>query len=102
MPLQSLANYGIQSQGQGAVATVTGAVKLTGNGAIGVYVKDGGAVDVDGDGVRFMSGVKQTGFLIYGKGSAVSVRTPFRMSRRRIPRSTALTVARVTAPSAQP
>lgn len=71
------ANYGIQSQGQGAVATVTGAVKLTGNGAIGVYVKDGGAVDVDGDGVRFMSGVKQTGFLIYGKGSAVSVQNSF-------------------------
>lgn len=67
------ANYGIQSQGANALATLTGTVELSGDGAIGVYVKDGGAVDVDGGGIGFMSGVKQTGILIYGNGSSVNV-----------------------------
>lgn len=33
-------NYGIVSQGKGAKATLTGNVDLTGDGAIGVYVKE--------------------------------------------------------------
>ncbi|MCT4711103.1 autotransporter outer membrane beta-barrel domain-containing protein, partial [Enterobacteriaceae bacterium H11S18] len=66
------ANYGIQSIGAGAKATNAGHVVLTGDGAIGVYAKDGGQVAVDGGSVDFVTGTRQTGFLIYGADSSIT------------------------------
>jgi autotransporter family porin len=68
------ANYGIQALGAGAVANNGGNVELTGDGAIGVYAKNGGKVAVDGGSVDFVSGTKQTGFLIYGADSSITAK----------------------------
>ncbi|ENY5348485.1 TPA: autotransporter outer membrane beta-barrel domain-containing protein [Klebsiella aerogenes] len=65
-------NYGIVSQGKGAKATLTGNVDLTGDGAIGVYVKEGGVAAVDGGNVNFVSGVNQTGYVIHGADSSIT------------------------------
>jgi autotransporter family porin len=66
------ANYGIQSQGVKAKAILTGNVDLTGDGAIGVYVKDGGTAEVDGGSVNFRNGVNQIGYVIHGADSSVT------------------------------
>ncbi|MCT4712148.1 autotransporter outer membrane beta-barrel domain-containing protein, partial [Enterobacteriaceae bacterium H11S18] len=66
------ANYGIQAEGKDARAILTGNVDLTGDGAIGVYARDGGSVNVDGGSINFLSGTKQLGLLIYGEGSSVA------------------------------
>ncbi|MFA3760485.1 autotransporter outer membrane beta-barrel domain-containing protein [Yersinia sp. 2466 StPb PI] len=68
-----LANYGIQAVGAGAVANLSGEVKLAGDGAIGVVAEDKGTINVSGTGqVEFVSGTKQVGYLIYGTGSSVN------------------------------
>ncbi|MCU6420513.1 autotransporter outer membrane beta-barrel domain-containing protein [Klebsiella aerogenes] len=66
------ANYGIRAVGQGSQATVTGEVNLKGDGVVGVYARNGGAIDVDGGHVNFVEGQNQTGYLIYGAGSSVT------------------------------
>lgn len=68
-----LANYGIQAVGIGAVANLSGEVKLAGDGAIGVVAEDKGTINVTGTGqVEFVSGKKQVGYLIYGTGSSIN------------------------------
>lgn len=65
-------NYGIVAQGNGAKATLTGNVDLTGDRAIGVYVKDGGVATVNGGDVNFVSGVNQIGYVIHGADSSIT------------------------------
>ncbi|CQJ14530.1 autotransporter outer membrane beta-barrel domain-containing protein [Yersinia mollaretii] len=72
-PVTNLANYGIQAVGVGAVANLSGAVKLAGDGAIGVVAEGQGTINVSGTGqVEFVSGKKQVGYLIYGTGSSIN------------------------------
>ncbi|KLF28660.1 hypothetical protein YA29_16330, partial [Klebsiella aerogenes] len=66
------ANYGIQSHGKGAKAILTGHVQLKGDGAIGVYVRDGGVAEVNEGSVDFLSGVNQTGYVIHGADSSIT------------------------------
>lgn len=65
-------NYGIVVNGIKSKATLTGNVDLTGDRAIGVYVKDGGMAEVNGGAVNFVSGVNQTGYVIHGADSSIT------------------------------
>lgn len=66
------ANYGIWSEGTGAVATNSGVVELQGDRAIGIHARNQGVVNLEGTGeVEFTSGENQIGYFIYGAGSSV-------------------------------
>ncbi|PSY37479.1 autotransporter outer membrane beta-barrel domain-containing protein, partial [Escherichia albertii] len=65
-------NYGIFSQGENALAILSGTVNLSGDGAIGVHARDKGEIDVTENGaVNFINGVNQTGYYIFGSGSTI-------------------------------
>jgi autotransporter family porin len=67
------ANYGIWSEGAGAVAIHSGNVELKGDGAIGVHARNQGIVNQQGGGnVLFDSGENQIGYYVYGAGSAIN------------------------------
>ncbi|WBM72293.1 autotransporter outer membrane beta-barrel domain-containing protein [Buttiauxella sp. WJP83] len=71
-PVSKTANYGIQAEGAGAVATQSGTVALKGDRAIGIYAKNKGVVKLEGAGqVAFDSGENQLGYFVYGAGSAI-------------------------------
>lgn len=68
-----LRNYGIWSEGGASVATLTGAVNLSGNGGIGVHARSGGQASVSGSGtVNFSGGSNQIGYFAYGVGAAIT------------------------------
>lgn len=71
-PVTKYANYGIYAQGENALAILSGAVNLNGDGAIGVHARDQGKIDVTQNGtVNFGSGENQTGYYIFGAGSSI-------------------------------
>ncbi|SUW63386.1 Outer membrane protein IcsA autotransporter precursor [Buttiauxella agrestis] len=66
------ANYGIWSEGTGAVATNSGIVELKGDRAIGIHARNQGVVNLEGTGrVEFTTGENQIGYFIYGAGSSI-------------------------------
>ncbi|CAB3706173.1 hypothetical protein LMG3458_02938 [Achromobacter deleyi] len=68
-----LRNYAIWSEGANSKVTLSGAVNLTGDGAIGVHARSGGAVAVSGAGmVNFGGGIKQTGYFVYGPNAQIT------------------------------
>jgi autotransporter family porin len=72
-PTSGVHNFGIWATGVGSSATLTGKVNLTGDGAIGVHVREGATADVSGSGqVTFADGSDQIGFFVYGPGSSVT------------------------------
>ncbi|HID4133842.1 TPA: autotransporter outer membrane beta-barrel domain-containing protein [Pluralibacter gergoviae] len=71
-PLTHYANYGIYADGKNALAVLSGVVNLNGDGAIGVHARNNAEIDVAERGtVNFNKGVNQTGYYIYGAGSAI-------------------------------
>ncbi|WP_145520347.1 autotransporter outer membrane beta-barrel domain-containing protein [Yersinia mollaretii] len=72
-PLTQTANYGIWSEGVGAITTQSGTVVLNGNGAIGIHARNKGTVNLEGNSeVEFSSGENQIGYFIYGAGSSIN------------------------------
>lgn len=72
-PATKTANYGIWSEGGGAVATNSGVVELQGERGIGIHARNGGAVNLAGNGqVTFTQGENQIGYFIFGAGSSVN------------------------------
>jgi autotransporter family porin len=68
-----LRNYGIWAQGANSVATLSGAVNLSGVGGIGVHARDLGKISItNSGGVNFANGSDQIGYFIYGPGSAIT------------------------------
>lgn len=68
-----LRNYGIWAQGANSVATLSGAVNLSGIGGIGVHARDLGKISITDTGrVNFANGSDQIGYFIYGPGSAIT------------------------------
>ncbi|WP_330998790.1 autotransporter outer membrane beta-barrel domain-containing protein [Intestinirhabdus alba] len=66
-------NYGVVAEGTGALAIISGEINLNGDRGVGVYVKDGGVINVNNQGaINFISGQNQTGYLIYGANSTVN------------------------------
>ncbi|WP_284209288.1 ESPR domain-containing protein, partial [Chitiniphilus shinanonensis] len=67
-----LRSYGIWAEGSGSAVGLSGAVNLTGEGAIGVHARDGGQVAVSGAGVvNFSAGTHQIGYYLYGPGATI-------------------------------
>ncbi len=68
-----LRNYGVWSEGAGAMATLEGNVNLSGDGAIGVHARADGDVTIAGAGnVNFVGGRGQVGYFMYGAGSTIT------------------------------
>jgi autotransporter family porin len=66
-------NYGVVAEATGALAIISGDINLKGDRAVGVYAQNGGIINVINQGaVNFITGQNQTGYLIYGAGSAVN------------------------------
>jgi outer membrane autotransporter protein len=73
-PASGTRNFGVWVNGAQGAATVTGAVNLAGNGAIGAFAQNGGRIDVAGAAVpRFIGGTDQIGFFASGAGSRIDV-----------------------------
>lgn len=73
MSLTGLRNYGVWSEGAGAMATLEGNVNLSGDGAIGVHARADGDVTIAGAGnVNFVGGRSQVGYFMYGAGSTIA------------------------------
>ncbi|CAG2261637.1 membrane protein [Burkholderia sola] len=73
-PASDTRNYGVWAEGPLAMATLDGALNLTGTGAIGVHARSGATIDVGANAVpAFMSGTNQIGFYAYGAGSKINV-----------------------------
>ncbi|MGH1501616.1 autotransporter outer membrane beta-barrel domain-containing protein [Yersinia proxima] len=71
--LTQTANYGIWSEGVGAITTQSGTVVLNGNGAIGIHARNKGMVSLEGNSeVEFSSGENQIGYFIYSAGSSIN------------------------------
>ncbi|MDR7948299.1 autotransporter outer membrane beta-barrel domain-containing protein [Achromobacter aegrifaciens] len=71
-PSTGLRNYGIWSQGAKSRVTLTGAVNMAGDGAIGVHARDGGNVVIAGNGaINFQGGKNQIGYLVFGPSSSI-------------------------------
>ncbi|MDR0786853.1 MAG: hypothetical protein LBG44_03200, partial [Gemmatimonadota bacterium] len=74
-----LRNYGIVAEGVSgtaqSTATLSGELNLNGDGAIGVFVRDRGQVNIVDDGriVFDSSASDQIGYYVYGAGSAVNI-----------------------------
>ena len=67
-----LRNYGIWSTGDNSRATLTGALNLTGDGAVGAYAENGGNVTISGNGaVNFNNGTNQLGYYVYGPTASI-------------------------------
>lgn len=70
-------NYGVWVEGRPndmyyARAKIDGTIELAGDGAVGVYVKDGGQADVtEHANPQFVSGKQQIGFYVYGVQSKI-------------------------------
>ncbi|EDQ7941400.1 autotransporter outer membrane beta-barrel domain-containing protein [Salmonella enterica] len=68
-----LRNYGIWSTGDNSRATLTGALNLTGDGAVGAYAENGGNVTISGNGaVNFDNGTNQLGYYVYGPTASIT------------------------------
>ncbi|MDM0070563.1 autotransporter outer membrane beta-barrel domain-containing protein [Variovorax sp. J31P207] len=68
-----LRNYGIWSEGNNSLATLSGNVNLSGVGAIGVHARGGGDVNITGAGnVNFVNGSNQIGYFMFGAGSTIN------------------------------
>jgi outer membrane autotransporter protein len=68
-----LRNYGVWAQGTNSVATLSGAVNLSGVGGIGVHARDRGKISITDTGrVNFANGSDQIGYFIYGPGSTIT------------------------------
>ncbi|OZI34767.1 hypothetical protein CAL29_14960 [Bordetella genomosp. 10] len=67
-------NFGVWVNGAQGVAQVSGAVNLTGTGAVGVFAQNGGTINVDAGAVpQFLAGTDQIGFYAAGAGSSINV-----------------------------
>lgn len=72
-PTTGLRNYGLWSRSSGSKITLTGAVNLAGDGAIGVHARESGSIAIDGAGeVKFVSGTDQIGFFVYGPSASLT------------------------------
>jgi len=68
-----LRNYGIWSEAAPSIATLSGTITLTGEGAIGVHARSAGSVIITGSGaVVFNSGSNQIGYFLFGPGSTIN------------------------------
>lgn len=68
-----LRNYGIWSEGASSLATLSGSVNLSGNGAIGVHARGDGDVNISGAGaINFVGGSNQIGYFMFGVGSTIN------------------------------
>ncbi|GAA4330520.1 hypothetical protein GCM10023144_18280 [Pigmentiphaga soli] len=73
-PASGTRNFGMWVDGAQAQGRIAGALNLTGDGAIGLFAQDGGAIVVaDGAAPRFLAGTEQIGFYASGAGSAIHV-----------------------------
>lgn len=64
-------NYGAWVEGTGSRVDISGEISLTGDGAVGVFAKDGGNLTLSGNGAVVFGGSDQVGFYVYGDGSAI-------------------------------
>lgn len=64
-------NYGAWVEGTGSRVDISGEISLTGDGAVGVFAKDGGDLTLSGNGAVVFGGSDQVGFYVYGDGSAI-------------------------------
>ncbi|OZI63012.1 autotransporter outer membrane beta-barrel domain-containing protein [Bordetella genomosp. 11] len=73
-PASGTRNFGVWVDGAQGVASVSGAINLGGNGAIGVFAQNGGTVNVAAGSVpQFVGGSDQIGFFAAGAGSTINV-----------------------------
>ncbi len=69
----NMRNYGVWSEGNTTLSTLSGTINLSGNYAVATHVRNQGRVDVIGSGtVNFLSGTHQIGFFAYGANSTLS------------------------------
>jgi len=67
-------NFGVWVNGAQGVAQISGAINLTGTGAIGVFAQNGGTINIDAGAVpAFLAGTDQIGFYAAGAGSSINV-----------------------------
>ncbi|HTK00578.1 MAG TPA: autotransporter outer membrane beta-barrel domain-containing protein, partial [Bordetella sp.] len=73
-PASGTRNFGVWVDGAQGVASVSGAINLSGIGAIGVFAQNGGTINVASGSVpQFLGGTDQIGFFAAGAGSAINV-----------------------------
>ncbi|EHG6070528.1 autotransporter outer membrane beta-barrel domain-containing protein [Salmonella enterica subsp. diarizonae serovar 61:z52:z53] len=70
-PTSDIRNYGAWVDGAGSRVDVSGRINLTGAGAVGGFVKDGGSLTLSGNGSVVFGNNNQVGFYVYGDGSAI-------------------------------
>ena len=76
-PEKLVRNYGVWVDGRTddthfARAKIDGRIKLTGDGAVGVYVRNGGIAQItDSANPEFLDGERQIGFYVYGSKSGI-------------------------------
>ena len=69
----ALRNYGGWAEGVGSKINITGNIKLSGDGAIGLHARNGSQIDLSEQGrVEFVDGRNQIGFYVYGPGSTIN------------------------------
>ncbi|EIZ4568895.1 TPA: autotransporter outer membrane beta-barrel domain-containing protein [Escherichia coli] len=64
-------NYGAWVEGTGSRVDISGEISLTGDGAVGVFAKNGGDLILSGNGAVVFGGSNQVGFYVYGDGSTI-------------------------------
>jgi outer membrane autotransporter barrel domain len=68
-----LKNFGAWVEGANSLLTMSGDVNLNADNAIGLHVRDGGAINITDTGeVVFGSGKNQIGYFVYGEGSEIT------------------------------
>jgi outer membrane autotransporter protein len=73
-PASGTRNFGVWVNGAQGVASISGALNLTGMGAIGAFAQNGGTINVAGAAVpQFLGNTDQIGFFAAGAGSAINV-----------------------------
>ncbi|EHJ8506378.1 autotransporter outer membrane beta-barrel domain-containing protein [Salmonella enterica subsp. diarizonae serovar 47:k:z53:[z84]] len=70
-PTNNIRNYGAWVDGAGSSVDVSGKINLTGAGAVGAFVKDGGSLTLSGNGSVVFGNNNQVGFYVYGDSSAI-------------------------------
>lgn len=73
-PASGTRNFGVWVDGPGAVANVSGAINLSGKGAIGAFAQDGGTINIaSGADPKFLAGSDQIGYFASGANSKINV-----------------------------
>ncbi len=68
---EGLRNYGGWIEGVGSTVNLSGTINLLGENAIGLHARDGGQVNLSGDGAVNFGAANQIGFYVYGTDSNI-------------------------------